>query len=74
MYAAINSKSIYCSFCANVLLDHIGKMAKRYCIEIIVYHYIEKSIYSLEADEERLMLRPEYFLMLKGCKECSKIK
>jgi hypothetical protein len=90
--AAINTKSIYCSFCMNALLDHIGNMAKRYCynhllqlyeleelflnncIEIILCHYIEESLYSLEANEERLLSREECFLMLKGCKEHSKIK
>ncbi len=90
--AAINSKSIYCSFCANVLLDHIGNMARIYgynhllqmydseetfvdhCIEIVVCHYIEKSLYSLDADKDRLLSRQEYFLMLKGCKDHSKIK
>ncbi len=90
--AAINSKSIYCSSCTNVLLDCIGNMAKRYCynqllqlyeseesfvdqcIEIVVHHYIVKSLYSLEADKERFLSREEYFLMLKGCKEHSTIK
>jgi hypothetical protein len=70
-----------------VLFDCIGNMAKRYCfshllqmsfvdhcIEMVICHYIEKSLYSLEANEARLLPRKKYFLTVEGCKEHSEIK
>jgi len=31
LLASIKSKSLYCSFCLEILLDHIGSLASKYC-------------------------------------------
>ncbi len=62
------------SYCYNDLLQlYESEESLDHCIEIVLCRYIEESLYSLEANEERLLSRDEYFLMLKGCKERSKI-
>jgi hypothetical protein len=31
LLASIKSRSLYCSFCLETLLDHIGSLASKYC-------------------------------------------
>jgi hypothetical protein len=90
--SAIKSKSLCCTFCAETLLDCIGRMATKYsysqllqlhdseesfvteCVELVYCGYIYKALQSLENDASRAMSRDKYYLILKKCKEDSKIK
>jgi hypothetical protein len=44
------------------------------CIELVYCGYIYKSLQSLENDASRPMSRDKYYLILKKCKEDSKMK